>query len=98
MADNDKNERGQVIVLDNPASPLQQAAEALAETPEIDEERILAIREALAGGTYTVDPDVVAARLLAFEESMPEAPAEDSGSAADALSNAGPDTISDPGS
>lgn len=98
MADNDKNERGQVIVLDNPASPLQQAAEALAETPEIDEEKVLAIRESLAAGTYIVDPDAVAARLLAFEEGMPEAPGETSGSAADALPNAGPDAFSDPGS
>jgi anti-sigma28 factor (negative regulator of flagellin synthesis) len=98
MADNDKNERGQVIVLDNPASPLQQAAAALAETPEIDEEKVLAIREALAAGTYIVDPDAVAARLLAFEEGMPEAPGDASEPAADASPDAGPDTISDAGS
>lgn len=98
MADNDKNERGQVIVLDNPASPLQQAAAALAATPEIDEKKVLAIREALAAGTYVVDPDAVAARLLAFEEGMPEAPGDTSGPAADTPPDAGADTISDAGS
>ena len=72
MAEDEKTTLGQVVVLNNPESPLQQAAEALAETPMVDAAKVRELRRLLAEGGYEVDPAQIAERLLALDQRLPE--------------------------
>ena len=90
MAEDEKTTLGQVVVLNNPESPLQLAAEALAATPMVDAARVRELRRALAEGRYELDPAAIAQRLLELDQLLPTLPdregaaPDDSGRAPDA--------------
>jgi negative regulator of flagellin synthesis FlgM len=46
------------------ASNLQRIAASITDAPDIDEEKVAAVKRALATGTYKVDPDRIADRLM----------------------------------
>lgn len=55
------------------AARLQHLEENLAALPVVDEQRVEAVRQAIAAGTYRVDADRVADKLLAFEQNLSSA-------------------------
>jgi len=55
------------VQLSPEAQRLQQAADKLADQPAVDQERIEKLKAAIADGSYKVDNQRVAAKLLAFE-------------------------------
>jgi negative regulator of flagellin synthesis FlgM len=58
---------GDTVQLSPEAQRLQQAADKLNEQPAVDQERVAKLRQAIADGSYQVDSQRVAAKLLAFE-------------------------------
>lgn len=52
------------VVLSQRAQEVQRARAALAETPEIRQGRVAELRAKIEAGTYRVDPDKVAERIL----------------------------------
>lgn len=58
---------GESVQLSPEAQRLQQASEKLGEQPAVDQERVAKLRQAIADGSYQVDSQRVAAKLLAFE-------------------------------
>ncbi|ROR34904.1 flagellar biosynthesis anti-sigma factor FlgM [Inmirania thermothiophila] len=58
------------VSLTDTARTLQSLTERLAELPVVDTQRVEQLRQAIADGSYQVDPQRVAARLLAFESAL----------------------------
>jgi negative regulator of flagellin synthesis FlgM len=56
---------GDSVSLSHQARWLQAAREALAEIPEIREERVAAIRAQIEAGTYKVDGEKIADKMIA---------------------------------
>ncbi len=46
------------------AAEVQAAQQALAETPEVRAERVATLKAQMAAGTYQVDPEKIAARMI----------------------------------
>lgn len=55
------------VELTHKAQQLLRLEEKLAEFPAVDSQRVDAIRTAIADGTYQVDADVIAQRMLAAQ-------------------------------
>lgn len=58
---------GESVQLSPEAQRLQQASEKLSGQPSVDQERVAKLRQAIADGSYKVDSQRVASKLLAFE-------------------------------
>jgi negative regulator of flagellin synthesis FlgM len=58
------------VTLTGTASQLQALERAVAEVPEVDGERVSEVREAVADGTYRIDNERLASRLMRFEVMM----------------------------
>lgn len=59
--------RDDAVSLTPDAQLLQQARQAAADAPAVDQKRIDAIRQSLRDGSYSVDAKVIAAKLLKTE-------------------------------
>lgn len=59
---------GDSLRLTDEASTLQAMQRKLSAAPAIDESRVQAVREALENGTYRINPDVIASRMLGLDE------------------------------
>jgi negative regulator of flagellin synthesis FlgM len=58
---------GESVQLSPEALRLQQASEKLSGQPAVDQERVAKLRQAIDDGSYQVDSQRVASKLLAFE-------------------------------
>lgn len=62
---------GEQVVLTDTAARLQAAERIIAETPEVDRQRIDQLRQSIADGSYQVDAGRTADKLLQFESQLP---------------------------
>lgn len=62
--------RGDNVSLSNQAKNLKQLEQKLGDYPEMDDDRIEQIRSALANGTYKVDAEKVAQKMLDMDQSI----------------------------
>jgi len=58
------------VSLTGTAAKLRQLEAALSELPVADNERIDSVKRAVANGTYEIDPQRIAAKMLDFERSL----------------------------
>jgi len=61
---------GDSLRLTGEAAGLQVLQRELSSAPAVDPARVQAIREALEAGTYKVDPDAIASRMLALDDQL----------------------------
>ena len=65
-----KQAHGENVNLSKQAKELRQMGEKLDSYPEVDDSRVEAIRAALADGSYKVDAEKVAQKMLEMDESI----------------------------
>ncbi|MBD3669477.1 MAG: flagellar biosynthesis anti-sigma factor FlgM [Gammaproteobacteria bacterium] len=58
------------VSLTGTAAKLRQLETALSELPVADQDRIDAVKRAVTNGTYEIDPQRIAAKMLDFERSL----------------------------
>lgn len=56
------------VEISKTAQLLQQAEQSLADVPDVDVKKVAMLREAIQAGTYEVKSDVLAEKLMQFEE------------------------------
>jgi len=62
--------RGENVKLSNQAKNLNQLEQKLGEYPEMDDDRVSQIRAALEDGSYKVDAEKLAQKMLDMDESI----------------------------
>jgi len=62
--------RGENVSLSNQAKNLKQLEQKLGDYPEMDDDRIAEIRSALENGTYKIDAEKLAQKMLEMDESI----------------------------
>ncbi|MBB3104991.1 flagellar biosynthesis anti-sigma factor FlgM [Azomonas macrocytogenes] len=58
---------GESVNLSPEAQKIKQASENLRDLPEVDSERVTQIKQAISDGSYRVDSERLASKLLDFE-------------------------------
>ncbi len=65
-----QNARGENVNLSSQAKDLKQLEQKLGSYPEMDDERIEEIRSALESGSYKIDAEKLAQKMLEMDESI----------------------------
>lgn len=58
------------VTVTNSALKLLQIENALAEMPGFDAEKVESIKQALSDGSYTINTDSIAGKLISFEQDL----------------------------
>ena len=61
---------GDHLTLTDSARSLQKIEEAVANTPVVNQEKVAAVKQAVNSGTYQIDANRVAGKLLKFESGL----------------------------
>jgi len=69
-AASDQSNRSDTVSLTNVAEQLQSVQQIIAETPDVDTDRVSALRAAIEDGSYLVDVDKLAQNLLSSENEL----------------------------
>lgn len=64
------------------ASELATAEQSLSSVPVVNDAKVNTIRSAIEGGTYRIQPQKIASKLVEFERDLPETADSDSSDAA----------------
>jgi negative regulator of flagellin synthesis FlgM len=64
------SQSGDQVTLTTSARSLQKLEEAIAKTPVVNSDKVAAVRQSVNSGTYQVDANRVAAKLLKFESGL----------------------------
>jgi negative regulator of flagellin synthesis FlgM len=59
--------QGDKVSVTSEASRLKKIEEQLSSVPEVNSAKVSEIRKQIAEGTFKIDPQVIAAKLIAFE-------------------------------
>ena|SRR5688572_258011 len=59
--------QGDKVSVTSEASRLKKIEEQLSSVPEVNSAKVSEIRKQIADGTFTINPQVIAAKLIAFE-------------------------------
>ncbi len=62
--------RPDTVSLTDTATQLQSLQQTLSEVPEVDSDKVEAIRAAIADGSYSVDVNELAQNLIEFEQQL----------------------------
>ena len=66
---------GEVVTLTDLASRLQELTKSIENVPVVDAQRVDGYRRTVSDGSYQVQPEVVADKLISFENSLTSAAA-----------------------
>lgn len=69
----DKASAQSTVQLSTEALALQQIEEQVGKLPDINEPRIAVIKAAIEDGSYSINPDSIASKMLAFEDELANA-------------------------
>jgi len=61
---------GDQVTLTTSARSLQKLSDAIAQTPVVDAAKVASIKQALSGGTYTIDASSIADKMLQAERGL----------------------------
>jgi negative regulator of flagellin synthesis FlgM len=61
---------GDTLTLTDSARSLQKIEEAVAKAPVVDAQKVAAVKQALGSGTYKIDANRVAGKLLKYERGL----------------------------
>jgi negative regulator of flagellin synthesis FlgM len=64
------SQTGDTVTLTNSARSLQKIEEAVAKAPVVDASKVAAVKQAVDSGTYQINADRVADKLLQFESGL----------------------------
>lgn len=60
------------VNLTQTATSLQALEKAIAAAPEVDQQKVDAVRKAINEGTYQIDPEQTADKLINFDTALPK--------------------------
>ena len=69
-ADSSSKTQADSVHITQSARSLAALSQAVQDTPDIDSDRVAATQQALAAGTYTINPDRIASRMLQLEQDL----------------------------
>ena len=64
------SQTGDTVTLTNSARSLQKIEEAVAKAPVVDVSKVAAVKQAVDSGTYQINADRVADKMLQFESGL----------------------------
>ena len=64
------SQTGDTLTLTDSARSLQKIEEAVAKAPVVDAQKVAAVKQAIGSGTYKIDANRVAGKLLKYERGL----------------------------
>lgn len=61
---------GDTVTITGPALAMQKLSEAVANAPVVNTQKVSSVKRAVQDGTYTIDPERVADKLLQYESGL----------------------------